>query len=88
MNYLISLYKNESKDVEIEADSPEAALKQARAANPGFHSDGVVEIVDGEPSEDFMFFGECENCSKILWENSDFGMYDEGYCICSDYLSK
>lgn len=78
MKFQIPLHKHVSITAEVEADSPEDAIKKARAEAPGFTADLAVEILDGgEAGRNFEVIAVCENCDKLIFDG-------EKYTSCED----
>jgi len=71
MKYEIELHKSESKTVQIEAAGPHEAVIAARAENPGFHADNLIQmhnVPDDEPAygDDYSVVSGCESCSRPI----------------------
>lgn len=84
------------KDAIVDADSHEAALKQAESENAGYHA-GVVAVItemDGsevlETEDERELFASCESCNKLLWDDSEAQDCGDGYlCLpCFESASK
>lgn len=65
MHYEVELVQTVARTVEVQADSPEAAVLQAREDNPGFRPKTVVELREGGKDETVLGF--CESCGTPLF---------------------
>lgn len=83
MKYELLLTKTERQVVELEADSAEQAIKQTRAANPGWQCDIATEIKDGEPIMDFEVIATCEACDRLIFDIDDHNCDEEGLSFCN-----
>lgn len=87
MKYEVSLHRNESKEVTIEAVDRDDALRKAREQNPTFTADLVVDQWGGEHEPD----STCENCDKTIWatERSVMTADDVTLCVeCHEALAR
>lgn len=92
MKYEIPIYRTESKDVQVFADSPHEALKMVLASNPGFHADSVALVTQDpdEPeeeihSETYEAVATCEDCSEPILTGDKYfrwGGEDEEHATC------
>jgi hypothetical protein len=89
--FVIPIFKTSSREIIIEAEDHETALQLVLHDYPGWHGDVVVELLkDDEIGEEYSCFGTCENCGKMLWDEKEFVMSDDGYfCLgCVDALKE
>lgn len=89
MKYSLDIYRLDSREVQFYADSPEDAVKLARAAHPGFHVESLHEVLeDGSTGQEFQPVAHCEACDVVLWSGD--AMYPSGpdAVICSKCVKK
>lgn len=88
MKYSITIYRHESKDIEVVAEDPAAALKLAQESNPGFGCDEATELLgkddfgDETPGKTFSLMGQCESCNRFLFDEDAFSETLDGCDIC------
>lgn len=84
MKYHIQKSRREVETLEIEADSPQAALTQARALVPyntkwHLHADTFEEVDDdGEIIKEHVLFATCENCDAMVFDEAEYNKGAEG----------
>lgn len=83
MKYNVYLTRSESRDEQLFAESPEAALEAAIKHNPGFVAQVVVQLGEGDdPVKEFEPFDSCENCNKIIWMDDPHVMTEDDCALC------
>lgn len=89
-HYTVHLSARVSRDVDVEAESPEAAVAKVMETQPEAHIEGprvrlapdAVEEIDGDGA--FSVFGCCESCATYILEGRDAGAGcdDDGVWVC------
>ena len=78
----IALVKSETIKATIVADTPDEALRLARAQNPDYRDIGeVLDMKDGECVEEHVLAGECEWCGKMIWDEHDL-VHGDDITLC------
>lgn len=77
MKYEIILWKTIRDTIQVEAETPEQAITEARQSYPGMNADEATELVpdaDGElnPGSTFTVMSACENCDKLIFDIEDY----------------
>lgn len=96
--YTVTLSANVTREVEIEAESPEEAVKlvkeRGRNALDDFDPDaarGVFlapEFVSQDDGETWAVTGACEACSVVLFDTSDYSSEEDGVDLCRACVTK
>ena len=84
MKYSLDIYRLDSREIQLDADSPEDAVKLAKQSHPDFNVESLHEVLDGGAvGQEFQPVGHCETCDKVLWSGDP--MYPDGAdaVVCS-----
>jgi len=84
----ITYHCTKSKEVEVEADSPEEAwllVNEISDANKpeGFHAE--IHAVEDE-TECFYPIGICETSGRPIWEDSEYSRDEDGVMWLDEYV--
>ncbi len=66
--YEIEMQKREYRTIEIDAETPQEAVNQALAENPGFRVDGVIT----EDLDEMEVCGFCEDCDTPILTGDEY----------------
>lgn len=83
MKFELPISLTHRKTVEVEADTPEAAIIRVRAENPGWQCDSATQMENGEPVTDFEVMATCESCDRLLFDIEDYQSDYEGIPLCN-----
>jgi hypothetical protein len=100
--YSVSLRAVVTREVEIEAETPEEAVKIIKERGKQdvapmvpvhFEPESLAEVLTGEDGDTFegdcwFVTGACEACSVVLFETSDFVSDENGVDLCRPCAAK
>ncbi len=85
MKYLVKMYRCESKEPIVFAETAESAVEMCR--QEGWSIDFVTELHSDGEGETYEVSGRCENCSRVLLDEH-YRTDSEGVMFCNPCWDK
>ncbi len=72
MKFTATIYRTETKTVQLFAATPHEAMQALETLNPGWHADSLSELGDGDVVGDFWeLYSKCHHCEKPIFHGEE-----------------